>query len=540
MAALRFGRWQQEGGTVLLARIFIAAALFTLIPSIAFGQCSGNFPANTLCGTVTGGVPRAIAAPLSVSNADGSLTIGPTTGSVIGSLNVAHANSFSATQTFSNVIDTNLISGGTQCVQATAAGLLVGTGAVCGSGGGGGGVTSVNNSDGSLTVISPTGPAVTISLALNHANTWTAVQSITNGDLSLLGATSGNTLLEASAVAGAGTIATFPANTGTVAELNFAQTWTAAQTFNAGAPSLVVTQTGSVSSNDTPPANLVKMGDPVFMGDAVNKSGNSSCAGTDWFTVFQGNTLPNGVCGYGGNILLVEASATNSGATSAILGAGQTKNQTAGGAFGVKGFALQNSSTLGGGGGAGGAWASYFECDYIVSNSVGCIGQEIEVGNFIGDSLALSGGVPPDPYGQSPITSSQVGCGSGIQYLGVGSFKCGAAINIVNASALGSTTGFWVGLNFLINSVSSQTLFGGGTHVAVAFPSLYSLVWYSSHNTPQGGFEFDASGNLQIGLNGTIILTNGAGVGLASGVDCPAGTVNIATLAFGKGIATHC
>src|SRR6516162_5871244 len=177
MAALRFGRWQQEGGTVLLARIFIAAALFTLIPSIAFGQCSGNFPANTLCGTVTGGVPRAIAAPLSVSNADSTLTISPTTGSVIGSLNLGHANSWSVTQTFSNIINTNLISGGTQCVAATAAGLLVGTGAVCGSGGGGGGVTSVNNSDGTLTVLSPTGPAVTVSLNLGHANTWTALQT---------------------------------------------------------------------------------------------------------------------------------------------------------------------------------------------------------------------------------------------------------------------------------------------------------------------------------------------------------------------------
>jgi hypothetical protein len=92
-------------------------------------------------------------------------------------------------------------------------------------------VTSITNSDGSLT-ISPTSGASVASLALGHANTWSGVQSFTNGDLSLLGATSGNTLLEATAVAGAGTIATFPANTGIVAELNLAQTWTAAQTFS--------------------------------------------------------------------------------------------------------------------------------------------------------------------------------------------------------------------------------------------------------------------------------------------------------------------
>src|SRR6516165_12285719 len=93
-------------------------------------------------------------------------------------------------------------------------------------------VTSISNSDGTLT-ISPTSGASVASLALGHANTWSGVQSFTNGDLSLLGATSGNTLLEATAVAGAGTVATFPANTGTVAELNLAQTWSAVQTFSA-------------------------------------------------------------------------------------------------------------------------------------------------------------------------------------------------------------------------------------------------------------------------------------------------------------------
>jgi hypothetical protein len=92
-------------------------------------------------------------------------------------------------------------------------------------------VTSVTNSDGTLTFTGTS--AVVGSLALGHANTWSGVQSFTNGDLSLLGATSGNTLLEATAAAGAGTVATFPANTGIVAELNLAQTFSAIQTFSA-------------------------------------------------------------------------------------------------------------------------------------------------------------------------------------------------------------------------------------------------------------------------------------------------------------------
>ena len=45
-----------------------------------------------------------LAAVNSVTNADGSLTFSPTTGAVVGSLNTAHANTFTALQTFGNYI----------------------------------------------------------------------------------------------------------------------------------------------------------------------------------------------------------------------------------------------------------------------------------------------------------------------------------------------------------------------------------------------------------------------------------------------------
>ena len=48
------------------------------------------------------------------------------------------------------------------------------------TGGGSGGVTSVSNSDGTLT-ISPTTGAVVASIALGHANTWTAKQTFPAG-----------------------------------------------------------------------------------------------------------------------------------------------------------------------------------------------------------------------------------------------------------------------------------------------------------------------------------------------------------------------
>ena len=56
--------------------------------------------------------------------------------------------------------------------------------------------------------------------------------SVTANSLILTGATSGSTTLQAASVAG-GT-ATLPNNTGTIAELNLIQTWTAAQTFSGG------------------------------------------------------------------------------------------------------------------------------------------------------------------------------------------------------------------------------------------------------------------------------------------------------------------
>lgn len=111
----------------------------------------------------------------SVSNSDGTLTISPTTGVVIASIALGHANTWTATQTFSNIIDSAIAGGGTQCVQVSNTGLLSGTGLACGSGSSA--VTSVSNSDGTLT-ISPTTGAVIASIALGHANTWTAQQII--------------------------------------------------------------------------------------------------------------------------------------------------------------------------------------------------------------------------------------------------------------------------------------------------------------------------------------------------------------------------
>src|SRR6516165_9872863 len=89
-----------------------------------------------LCSTGGGG-----GAVTSVANVDGSLTVSPTTGSVLASLNPAHANTWSAIQTFSatNGIVYSGAAVGTQvaCLGLDASNNIIKSAAACGSGGGG-------------------------------------------------------------------------------------------------------------------------------------------------------------------------------------------------------------------------------------------------------------------------------------------------------------------------------------------------------------------------------------------------------------------
>jgi hypothetical protein len=78
-----------------------------------------------------------------------------------------------AAGSFSSLKATN-INGSTQCIHADTAGNLTGTGSDCGAGGGA--VSSVSNSDSTLT-ISPTTGSVVASLNLAKANTWGAKQT---------------------------------------------------------------------------------------------------------------------------------------------------------------------------------------------------------------------------------------------------------------------------------------------------------------------------------------------------------------------------
>jgi hypothetical protein len=239
----------------------------TVIGPVTPGDCTQFNSTNVLkdagapCGSGGGG------AVSSVANSDGTLTISPTTGAVVASLNTGNANIWTAVQTFNaNDLVLAWVTGSTQCLQASSAGVVTGTGSACGGSGstganptatagpvavngvattflrsdgapaiqlatsgqfgivevdgatitasagvisavGGGSVGSVTNSDGSLT-ISPTTGAVVASLNPAHANTWTAVQTFNANDLVLAGVTGSTQCLQASAtgvVTGTGT-----------------------------------------------------------------------------------------------------------------------------------------------------------------------------------------------------------------------------------------------------------------------------------------------------------------------------------------------
>jgi hypothetical protein len=228
------------------------AFLSYLVGSATDGDCvefsgtvGGLADTGSPCGSGGGGVS-------SVTNSNGTLTISPTTGSVVASLALGHANTWSGAQTFSGGAS---VAGLTATSSFTATGLVT-NGDLANSSmtlaghsvslGGTQAFACGDLSNGATGCSTATGTSGATIPLLNGANTWSGVQSFNNGDLSLNGSSSGAGKLEAPAAAST-YVWTLPANTGTLAELGFAQTWSAAQTFNYG--DLVLA--GSVSGTGT-------------------------------------------------------------------------------------------------------------------------------------------------------------------------------------------------------------------------------------------------------------------------------------------------
>lgn len=109
------------------------------------------------------------------------------------------------------------------------------------------GVVTLQPVTGALGTVNASLPANTGTIAeTNLAQTWSAAQSFNNADLKLNGSSSGAGTLEAPAAAST-YIWTMPAATVTMAGLGLAQTWSAAQTFNNGDLLLAGSSSGAMT-----------------------------------------------------------------------------------------------------------------------------------------------------------------------------------------------------------------------------------------------------------------------------------------------------
>ena len=147
------------------------------------------------------GLGETVSGVATVVNSDGSLTISPTSGNVIASLNVSNPNTWAAVQTFTNS-DFCLLGSSTGC-------------------------TTFTSANAAVTNYTLTFPAVTDTLAaLGTAQTFTAVQTFTNSDLCLLGSSTGCTTFTSANAGGSNYTLTFPALTDTLVTLTATQTLT--------------------------------------------------------------------------------------------------------------------------------------------------------------------------------------------------------------------------------------------------------------------------------------------------------------------------
>jgi hypothetical protein len=138
------------------------------------GNFTATFPAASGTVAYTSGANVA-----SVSNIDGTLTISPTTGAVVASLALGHANNWTATQTFSAAHAINIPTGaalGDVLTSDAAGNGAWGTVAAAGA------VTSVTAGNTSVTV-GGTATAPTVVLNVGNANTFTGIETFSNGIL---------------------------------------------------------------------------------------------------------------------------------------------------------------------------------------------------------------------------------------------------------------------------------------------------------------------------------------------------------------------
>lgn len=149
------------------------------------------------------------------------------------------------------------------------------------------GTITLQPQTGALASVALTMPAYTDTLAvLAHSQVWLALQQYTDGDFQLIGSSSGALTLKAASAAGTD-IATFPHNTGTVSEINFAETFSAVKTFSS-APVFNALPTGTAVASAATASTLASRDSSGGITNVYENLGyttTATAAGTTTLTV---------------------------------------------------------------------------------------------------------------------------------------------------------------------------------------------------------------------------------------------------------------
>jgi Phage Tail Collar Domain len=228
-----------------------ASKLNILAGTVTAGQCllSGS------SATPTWGSCSGAAAVSSVTNSDSTLTVSPTTGAVVASLNVAHANTWTAAQTFSAQSSFTPVT-----TVASASGAVLDdvnvaaeTATVTGS-------TNITTAAGfnKVSIYRPTftsagTPTVSTAASLYIANCPLAAGTLTITNCYALNVAAGtanfggNVNVGVSSLIAGGNAMTFPGSSASLAAYGLAQTWTALQTYSNSDIAMLGSSTGTTT-----------------------------------------------------------------------------------------------------------------------------------------------------------------------------------------------------------------------------------------------------------------------------------------------------
>jgi hypothetical protein len=260
--------------------------------------------------TVSGGLPSwAASAVSSVSNSDGTLTISPTTGAVVASINLSHANVWTAAQTIQSNSSSALLvqnSGGVTTLQvdASAASLANGVAVIGSAAGSAVQINAIGGTNVSMSVQAKGSGSITLTNTSGNPFTLNVgVAGASNGSIVLASPTA-NAMTLVSASSATGT-ATFPSGTYTLAGLSLNQTFSGNDTFSGqaihtgtSAPSSAAGNTVVMGTLSGPPT-LTNTGQAFFYNTTAGGAVISGDGSSDDFRLYNksGTLVANVVTG---------------------------------------------------------------------------------------------------------------------------------------------------------------------------------------------------------------------------------------------------